>query len=360
MKRLLALLSCMVLTIGLCACSREPAQPTEDQPQIQTARFDCHEYDLNKQTFTDNILLSITLTSDFEETDRSVLLTQDNIQYIGEFRRKDTEGNVNKTVSVFELNDPNFRISSNCSRVSDSWTIANNYIEDDTSYTRVFYTEINNYIVGMSIVNNTKDPLSIDDALQNLAFMTKEECHAPVPLNQQSVVVEGSLESPARTGEWVSTVIYNPEIDSYEPVCICITKVETGQYADKVIKDYNNIISKDFWGSNTYKLNDSKNCCWAVYRYSIFFPSSFTAEGKITDIESPITICNLNDDGRGIGGYTGLQSTLVDISPEMKNVKPGTIWSDGVGFFEIPKNTKNYLIKISVGSNSTNTKYFRP
>ncbi len=360
MKRLLALLSCMVLTIGLCACSKEPAQPTEDQPQIQTARFDCHEYDLDNQHFTDNILLSITLTSDFEETDRSLLLTQDNIQYIGEFKRKDAEGNVNKTVSIFELNDPDFRISANCSRVSDSWTIANNYIEDETSYTRVFYTEINNYIVGMSIVNNTKDPLSIEDALQNLAFMTKEECYTPVPLSQQSVIVEGSLDSPARIGEWISTYIYNPEIDSYEPVCISITRIETGKNAESIVEDYNNILeSNQATKDDVVDLHDSA-CEWVVYYYSIFFPSSFTAERKITGIESPITICNLNDDGRGIGGYTDLPSTLLDISPEMKNVKAGSIWSEGIGFYEIPQNNKNYLIKIPVGTDSNSTKYFKP
>lgn len=363
MKKWIAILGCLTLVLGLCACSKKPTEPIEgEQPQIQVARFDCHEYDLETNQFTDNILLALNLTSDFESTDKSVLLIQDNKYYIGEFKRKDAEGNVNKTVSVFELTDDSFSIAHECSRVSDSWTISNASLNDDPdSYMRVFYTEIGKYTIGMSIVNTSKEPLSIDDALQNLAFMVNEECTAPLPIEDQSVIVEGSLESPARMGEWVSTMVYNPVVDDYEPICVCITEVETGYLADKVIKDYNNSLG---WKRTSEKvsLQHDRDCCWAVYRYSVFFPSSFTtnSSGKIdADIQIPITFCNIKDDGAGINGYLNLQSSLRDISPEMVNIKAGTIWSSGEGWYEIPK-TANYLLKITPSVNSENTKYFKP
>lgn len=360
MKKWIAILGCLSLVLSLCACSKESTELIEEQPQIQVARFDCHEYDLEYNQFTDNILLALNLTSDFESTDPSVLLIQDNKYYIGEFKRKDTEGNVNKTVSVFELNDDNFSIAHDCSRVSDSWTISNASLADDSNtYMRVFYTEIDKYTIGMSIVNTSKEPLSIEDALQNLSFMVNEECEAPLPLEDQSVIVEGSLESPARLGEWVSTMVYNPAVDDYEPICISITEVETGYLADNVIKDYNN--SKDIAHRNEkVYLQHEVDCQWAVYRYSVFFPSSFTMNGnRITDIQIPITFCNIKDDGAGIKGYLNLQYTLRDISPEMINVKAGTIWTSGEGWYEIPKDA-NYLLKITPDSNSENTKYFKP
>ena len=359
MKRLLALLSCLVLVLGLCACSKND-QPIEDQPQVQVARFDCHEFNLEGQYFTDNILLSINLTSDFESTDQSVLLIQDNKYYIGEFKRKDAEGNVNKTVSVFELNDPDFNIVNDCSKVSPAWSISNASMTDENSYMRIFYTEISGYTIGMSIVNTDKSTLSIDDALQNLAFMLNEECTAPLPLEEQSVVVEGTLDSPARVGEWVSTVIYNPVVGEYEPVCISITGVDTGYLADKVVEDYNNSLDQYNSDIRPRELTSADNQ-WAVYRYSIFFPSSYTTEGKITGVIAPITYCNKKDDAGGaVGGNLNITESLLDISPEMKNVKAGTIWTGGVGFYEIPISVNSeYLIKIAPGEGIT-TKYFKP
>lgn len=358
MKKLLTVLSCFILGVSLCACNKEPEPSTDEQPQIQVARFDCHEYNIEGQYFTDDILVSINLTSDFEATDQSVLLAQDNKYYIGEFKRKDAEGNVNKTVSLFEYNDSEFNFATDCSKVSQNWSISNSSIENDDAYMRIFYTEKNGYIIGMSIVNTSKDPLSIEDALQNVEFMVNETCTAPDPIEEQSAVVEGSLSSPARLGEWVSTMLYNPEVGTYEPVCISVTKVETGELADRVVTDHNNLLDL-YAGDQPSQILNPTDCIWAVYRYEVYFPTSFTAEKNITGITVPITFCNINDDDGGISGYLELQQSLLDISPSMKNVKPGTIWSEGVGFFEIPINA-NYLIKITPDDNPANAKYFKP
>ena len=83
MKKFIVIISCMLVCLGLVACNKEPEQPTDQQPEVQTVRFDCHEFDIESETKTDKILLTINLTDNFTASES--LLFQDPTYYIGEY-----------------------------------------------------------------------------------------------------------------------------------------------------------------------------------------------------------------------------------------------------------------------------------
>ena len=355
MKKFIVIISCMLVCLGLVACNKEPEQPTDQQSEVQTVRFDCHEFDIESETKTDKILLTINLTDNFTASES--LLFQDPTYYIGEYKKFDENGNPLRTISVYEYNNPDFKLVGNCSKISNSWYIENASMMNDDAYTRQFYTTVDKYVIGLNITNNTKEPLSVDDAIKLIAFMSGEECHEPEPVEEQSVIVDATIDNPARLGEWVSTVAYNKATRTYEPVCVCITDVITGELANTFMEDYNNTHPEL---ENAYYVANPTEQEFVIYKYAVYFPKSFTAssDGQIHNVTIPISICNKKDNGLAIGSSTQLVNTVTDLSEAMNNVTNGSIWYDGVGYYEMDIDFDSYFIKLDPDDNITDTKYF--
>lgn len=356
MKKLISLVSGILLISTLTACS---PNGNASNSVAQTVTYNCNKYDIVNEEFTEDTLLTINLTDEYIPTDSSRLNHQSNIYYIGEYKKTTVENDFvhERVVSVFQYTDPNFTLENNCSKISDNWYIDNKYLENDNNYIRIFFTNTEEGLVGISICNSSKEDLPIDDSIQIMSFITGETCTKPEitePAEETNSTVEGTLDNPANTDEWVVTTIYNPISKKYEPICITIHAIYNGDIAKAVVEDYNNING----GNNNINLVYSSNE-FVQYEYYIFFPDSFTTDenGNIPQITSPITICNTKDNGTGINGYQNLDKTVVDLSPELVNVKPGDIWQDGIGIYEMSVDYNKYLIKIT-SNNADYTKYF--
>lgn len=359
MKKFLAVIGCLILSMGLVACGdKEPEQPSQE---VTVVKQDCFEFDINTQQFTDKILLSINLTNAFEVNEN--LLFQDPTYYIGDFKKRNESGEVERTIQVYEYNDSEFNINNDSSKVSANWSIANENLDSESAYIRTFYCSKDGYVIAIDIVNNTKEPLSIDDSLALLTFLTGEDSHQPVVEAEKRVTSEATIDSPARTGEWVSTTVFNRTTNTYEPVCICIDEIYTGEIAQEIVTDYNNTMSVDPDASYNfipYFVSDPSAFEYVAFEYSIFFPSTFTMnKNGNADIVVPFDISNLKDNGKGIDGYINLDKTLVDISPVI-SANPGSIWYDGLGFFEMSIDFDAYYIKVTSDNKLSDTKYIRP
>lgn len=356
MKKLILFISCLIMSMGLIACSNTEDPNTQE---VTIIRQDCFEFDLETLQFTDNILLSINLTNEFEvNTD---LVYNDPTYYIGDFKKRNESGEVVRTIQIYEYTNPNFNISTDSTKVSNNWSIANEDLENESAYSRTFYCIKDEYVIAMDIVNNTKEVLTVDDGLALLNFLTGEETKKPTKTEEAKITADATLDSPARLGEWISTTVYNKTSKSYEPICICIDEVYVGEIAQQMITDYNNISSQKDENFIPYYLSNAGAFDYVTIEYSIFFPSNFTMNSNgIADIKVPLTICNLRDNGKGIDGYLNLDQTFVDISEPISNIEPGTIWYDGVCLFEMSKDFDAYYIKIDSEDNLSETKYVRP
>lgn len=348
-----------ILCIGLVGCGNKET-PTETSEEVSVVKFDCFEYDITNSQLTENILLSVNLTNQFEAVPNESLIFSEPNYYIGDYRKKNENGETERTIQIYEYTDETFNISEDTSKVSNSWSIGNYNLDNNNDCIRKFYSNIDNYIVVIEIANNNQTPLTISDSLQLLTFMTGEETHEPTPKEDKSITVEGTKESPAKPGEWISTTIYNKDTKKYEPVCICITQVYVGDYANRVISDYNNELIKNKSEQPIYNVSDPSVLEYVLFEYSIYFPNSYNiVDGKI-NAKIPISICNLKDDGKGIDGFLNLDKTVVDISNSITGISNGTIWTEGVGFYEMSIDFDSYLIKIESEDKMSETKYYKP
>lgn len=363
MKKLSILLGCLLMSIGLVACSgNQPVEEQPTEPTVNTVKLDCFEFDIENSTFTEKILLSINLTDNFIVTPKESLMYKDPTYYIGDFKKKDEAGNSIRTIQVYEYTNADFNISRDASKISNNWSISNESLINTSAYIRTFYCSKDGYVVALDIVNNTKEPLSIEDSLQLITFMTGEETHEPTQEEQQSVTVEGTKDSPAKQGEWISTTVFNQDTQQYEPICICINNVYTGEIAQEYVRNVNNILRQDYTTASTqYELQDVGLFEFVELEYSVYFPKSFNVneEGEI-NIEIPFTICNLKDDGKGIDGFINLDKTVIDLSPAKTEMTNDYIWSEGKVIFQMSIGFDNYLIKIDSSDRRSDTKYISP
>lgn len=366
MKKILLCVLTIILSISMIGCSNKHENDLDTENttsyDLYVFKFDCFEYDIDSNSFKDNILFSINLTSDYIETPKEELLSASPKYYIGEYKKFDYTETAYRTIHIYEYKDNEFSLSNNCSKVSDNWYISNSCINDDTSYIRTFYSNIDNYIIGIDIVNNDKETLSIEDSLQLLSLMINEDCSINAEneeTNQNSnITVAGTLDAPAHIGEWVSTTIYNENSNKYEPICISISEIYTGEDAIKIIDDYNNEQKSLDSTYIPYEISDANSFEYVVFDYSIYYPSTFTISNKNTNINVPFSLCNLKDDNNGIDSYTKLDKTLINISTDTANITNNSIWSKGRCFFEMSTGYTNYLIKIPSKDNLSDTKYF--
>lgn len=363
MKRVLCLVLISSLLLTACGNKNTDNEVTNTVETIEYVdllghevypiEYQCNEFDLKSNNFTDSIILAINIPNTYTRVDRESLSDKEEKRYIDAYQRITDENKVVSTISIFELKSK--KTLSDDYKVSTNWYIDESSYETESTYTRLFYSNIplngNEYTVGLAIIDNNKNMLSIEDSLTMLSFITKEDCKLPEQSN--SFTVEGTLDKPAELGEWVTTSVYNKVSGQYEPICICINGVYTGQLAQNAVDSYNHVHpNESIWLDNS-----ADECEFTYYEYSIFFPSSFTTDKNVIDIDVPISICNTFDDGMGIKGFNNLERTIVDMSPAITAVS-GEIWSEGYGIFEAPIDSV-YYIKIKSTNEDTETKYFK-
>lgn len=161
-------------------------------------------------------------------------------------------------------------------------------------------------------------------------------------------VAEGSLENPAKIGEWVETKTYAVEDDKDHTVYYRITDVIRGDEAKKVVDEYNAADNYSYFEELEY---DELEFCYITYE--VYYPSDFPeGEYGIFNPDLDFNMCNLEDSG-SIKGYIGL-STVWDISEEPEEFHAGETFAEGKAVFAMVKDFSDYLITTSYFDDDSN------
>ena len=340
LKRVIILVTSVVLCLGLVSCSKNSSTEQQDP---QNNMVTCYKYDTMNEKFTDEKLISINIPDGFTATKQEQLMHQNPIYYIGEYK------NNQNTISVFEYTDPNFNIDI-YQKLNDNWVLGINDDEND-NYSHTSYTIKDKNIIGITIVNLDKSELTVENFVSKLSYLVGEELQVPKVEEEKSITVEGTVDNPAKLGEYVSTRIYNKLSGKYEAVLISIKNV----YEDRdnaEVQRYNNIGLANTKSFSAYNYPDSSsNIKCMIYEYSIFYPSTFTSNnGVVENTQIPITLVSMNGTDTTINGILNVYETIRDFYDVYKpTAKTGEDFTSGMGVFQMSSGFKNYLIKIDAG-----------
>lgn len=353
MKRILLLLCVAVLSLGLVACSNNSQTTTEvtnEQSSTTAGLYDCFEFDIENETFTNNILISFNIPDGYVSTPQKELLYKAPKYYIGDFINESES----KTISVYQYTD---KIDENdCIKLDDEWSILTNSTDEYLcSFCNTALSD--KYTLIVNIVNNDKTKLEMSDALAlfNKLIDKNLELDSEIEIENKTYEVSASVDTPAKLGEFVSTYVRNTKTDKYEPILIAINEVTTDG-AEQLVEDYDDEVhyiaeeKKRSRFEEDYKSNFKESvplmtgCEYVVVHYSIYFPNDYKS-GE--DFELPIALCNYNDSSSTINGVMNLTGTIRDVLIYKENIKPGSIWNEGVLVYQIPINFSNYLVKLA-------------
>lgn len=352
MKKLVAILMCLSCLIGLAACNDESTTDNSTESvEKTTMTIDCKYYDEENENFTDDTIITITIPDNYESTNQEMLLHQSPIYQIGEYR------NNQKIVSIFQYDNPEFDITV-LNPLGDNWYIDETVLEDSV---KTFYTKIDNTILGISISNINKNALSTEDGVAALNFLVGKNLTYVESEPITPDYAEASLENPAHVGDWVSLRFYNKYSNEYEPILFSITKLYEDLDPGSMIEKYNNSgklmvqnayyddkINITFDSINRYSKDDS-DIVDMIYEYSIYFPSSYSADGTtIDDTVVDITLCNLDDTSNAIYGNIDLYKSVHDFNDVYKyTATVGEDFTNGMGTYAMYKDYAEYLLKIN-------------
>ena len=150
-------------------------------------------------------------------------------------------------------------------------------------------------------------------------------------------VAEGTLENPAKIGEWVATKTYCVETDDYRTIYYRITGVIRGEEAQKIVDDYN--AGDHFVRFDPLEHDDLEYC---VVTYETHYPADFPeGEYGLYEADVDLSACNLEDSG-SIENYIGL-SSVWDISEDPEEFHAGDTYKDGKAVFAMVKGFSDYL-----------------
>lgn len=161
-------------------------------------------------------------------------------------------------------------------------------------------------------------------------------------------VAEGTLENPAKIGEWVATKTYSSEDDQYHTIYYRITGVIRGDEAQKTVDDYN--AGDNFVVFEELEYDELEYC---VVTYETHYPSDFPeGEYGLYSADVDLGVCNLEDSG-GIEGYIGL-SSVWDISETPEEFHAGDTFTEGKAIFAMVKDFSDYLFYASYYDDDSN------
>lgn len=361
MKKLISLLSASILCFGLVSCGNTESNNIEQTEETNSAGlYDCFEFDIENESFTDNILISFNIPEGYTATEQENLLYQDPKYYIGDFKNVSE----NKTISVYEYTEEFNELT--CTQLSDDWYISNIPSED---YICSFYNPIisEKFTLVVNIVNTDKTELATEDGLTLFNYITNKNFEMITTdsedIADKTYEVEASVTNPAKHGEFVSTYVRN-STGNYTPVLVSINEISMDSIKNKsTIDAYNNDIQEltryyrelemDVPFDNTLVPGCNEGLDYTIVYYSIYFPSTYNF-GE--DFILPISLCNYDDTSSTIKGIMNLSDTIQDMTIDKSDITPGTIWENGVLVYQAPIAFNNYLIKIAP-SNGYDTKY---
>lgn len=174
---------------------------------------------------------------------------------------------------------------------------------------------------------------------------TTEAAETTEPATTDFDVAEGTLDNPAKIGEWVATKTYCAESDDYRTIYYRITGVVRGADAQAIVDEYNS--GDHFIRFDELEQDDVEYC---VATYETYVPTDFPAgEYGIYGADVNFSACNLEDSG-AIANYIGL-SSVYDASEDPEDFFPGDTFKDGKAIFAMVKGHTDYLIKCSYYDN---------
>lgn len=385
MKKILATLLCATACLSLAACNGsvpndsqvDTTQQSSTSP-TELVEHNCYEYSISEgQTegqFTDNVLITLRLTGDYTETEQERLRHTDTAYYIGEF------SNSTYTISVFQsMKDLDF---DSFVKMNDDW-----YVDDSNdSYIKVLYKKFGKDLIGIAVSSvDVETEVTTDTALTligdalSVSFTTPQTSQN----EQSSLTVDGTFDSPAKTGEWVSTFIYNNVSKTYEPVLISITHVYFDRESNSEVTKYNNAGLAKSQASLAEQKTETDNLFTfepvspadtksdlvdVIFEYSVFYPNSYTAETTedgskvIRNVDIPITLVNTGKNSANpytINGIMNAYKSIRFFNDVYENTAtPGKDFNMGIGTYKMSDGFVKYYIKIDPGDEKYEPKYF--
>ena len=318
-KRLLICILILLVSLCMSACS------DEDNVAFKQSFY---EYNLAEKKFTDNNILNLTIPAGYSSGEQKI----DNADvYLGIYTKDSS------TISIIQRTDLDSYDESIYAYLNDNWTFKKEY-RDSLRNAFYFYNPTDNYILIIK-VENTKQNMSLEEAMQVLIDLTGEEM--TIPEIEQDLTVTTSISSPAAIDEWVTVDIRNSTSNKIEPVIIKIDNIYSVEQSEQILTDYINIHKLD---KSSFK--NGKDICYYVFDYEIFFSDFYTSSDTgIEKVKIPFSLTNTSGNTT-INGYpTGLSESVIDISEQMENVQPNSIWT-GRAVFKMSQDFTRFLLKI--------------
>lgn len=187
-----------------------------------------------------------------------------------------------------------------------------------------------------------------EETTEDTTEITEDTADASGSATVDFDVVEGTLENPAKIGEWVATKTYSAESDDYHTIYYRITGVIRGDEAKAIVDEYNS--GDNFVRFDELEHDDLEYC---VVTYETHYPSDFPeGEYGLYSADVDLSACNLEDYG-SIENYIGL-SSVYDISEDPEEFHAGQTFTEGKAVFAMVKDFSDYLFYASYYDDDSN------
>ena len=205
------------------------------------------------------------------------------------------------------------------------------------------------------VTENTAPAESISEQPASTTAVTTVATDATtstVPVDNESITAStaGTIENPAKVGDWLKTVQYNPVNDAYEDVYFRITDVVRGDAAMKYVNEYN--AASSFLQIEIKELEGTEPC---VIMYDVKFPETWTDGGRnISNRTLSISPCGM--DGYSLdNGTVRLMQMTQNISSREGDYRAGDTVVGNKTVATLFTGSSDYLIKVG----STNSLYIK-
>lgn len=194
------------------------------------------------------------------------------------------------------------------------------------------------------VESNTEQPAATTAA--TTADTTTTTSTAVADNEPITVSAAGTIENPAKVGDWLTTKQYNPVSDVYEDVYFRITDVIRGDAAMKYVDEYN--ASSSFLQIEIKELEGTEPC---VIVYDVKFPETWTDGGKNISNRT-LTVAPCGMDGYSLdNGTVWLMQMTQNISSRDGDYRAGDTVVGNKTVATLFTGSSDYLIKVGSTEN---------
>lgn len=163
--------------------------------------------------------------------------------------------------------------------------------------------------------------------------------------------VEGTIENPAAIGEWLETVIYFSDDDTYETIYYRITSVDTNDETVQASVDAYNTADSSYYTIDAISGDYSDELHYVTITYEIYVPTSTSAGDGFLTPDLSLILLGVDGGALEANGYTyqGLSGTDITVDAPAY-IYPGETYM-GTYVFISPTAATNALIQ-SVGEDT--------